>query len=164
MTPCPEMSCNGTIRIIETFSHLPQCAGHVAILAVLFAEALLIEIFAPLQKCLGLFPDDSFAHAVAISTHGRGLHSIIPHCFVRRFDVIRTSNLAVRCEVTTGTCQSALFQPLCPWCGFRHVKRFHVGNVKRVWEMADVAGAPFFLGLSCMDGKWVQSGDGMSRG
>src|SRR5512139_3487366 len=69
MTTCPEMSCNGTIRIIETFSHLPQCAGHVAILAMLFAEALFIEVFAPLQKCLGLFPDDSFAHAVAISTH-----------------------------------------------------------------------------------------------
>lgn len=52
--PGPEVVGHGTLGGISSIDDLPESAGHVAVLALLLAQAGLEEVLAPLEEGLGL--------------------------------------------------------------------------------------------------------------
>ena len=115
VAPGPKMPRNGTKRHVEVLGSLAHGARHVAILTLLFAEPCLIEVVAPLQKCLRLFADNSLADGVAVGAHRRALNRRLYNRGMRRIHLIRPSNLSIRSQMAARAGQAATLLLFGTW-------------------------------------------------
>src|SRR5262245_20172383 len=107
MPPSPQMSGDRSDRDVKIFRELAQRAKHVAVLTVLAAQPWLVKILTPFEKRLRLLAHHPLAQGVAVGAHGRRVDSRVRHRWVRCRDVVRSSNLAIWCQMATGTRQPA---------------------------------------------------------
>src|SRR6185369_630892 len=159
----PEVTRHSSCGNITVLGNLPFGSRHVAVLALLPAKSLLVEIITPLEKSLRLLVDDTFSHAVAVSAHGRGLYCRVCNSFVRRLYVMGGPDLPFRCQMAAGTSQAPLLHTLWPRLGLGHFRNIQIRNGKGFRIVTDIARPALFLKVPGMSWKGVHSGKCMGR-
>src|SRR5208283_2488275 len=122
-----------------------------------------MEIIAPFKESLSLFCHNPLSCRMTIRTHCSSLNFRILDGFVLSFRPIGSSNLSVRGQMTTRTCDSKRFFTLraCFWSF--DLGLVQIGEVKGLRVVTDVAGFAPHLYVASMHGPGIGSCERMCR-